>query len=102
MNEAEWLGCTDPRPMLQALGDKASGRRLCRFAVARCRRVSRLADLDEVAVAALTAAGGDGRGPLPRLPRPHRVSVSSLPHRVFVGQYGFDRQGPDGKFLERD
>jgi hypothetical protein len=39
MNEATWLGCTDPTPMLEFLGDKADGRKLRLFAVACCRRV---------------------------------------------------------------
>jgi hypothetical protein len=36
MNEAEWLECTDPRPMLQFLHGKASSRKLRLFASACC------------------------------------------------------------------
>ena len=37
MTEAEWLGCADPRPMLEFLRDRAGERKLRLFAVACCR-----------------------------------------------------------------
>jgi hypothetical protein len=39
MTEAEWLACDDPKPMLLAIMDAGSGRKLRLFAVACCRRV---------------------------------------------------------------
>jgi hypothetical protein len=39
MTEAEWLACTDPRPMLQYLRGKASGRKMRLFLVACVRLV---------------------------------------------------------------
>jgi hypothetical protein len=39
VTEAEWLACTEPTPMLEFLGDRASSRKLRLFAVACCRRI---------------------------------------------------------------
>jgi hypothetical protein len=39
MTETEWLGCTEPTPMLEFLGDRASSRKLQLFAVACCRHI---------------------------------------------------------------
>jgi hypothetical protein len=39
MKQAEWLACTDPRAMIQSLGNKTSGRKLRLFACACVRRV---------------------------------------------------------------
>ena len=39
MNEAEWLACTDPKPMLELLYFKVRVRKLRLFACACCRRV---------------------------------------------------------------
>jgi hypothetical protein len=44
MTEEEWLACTDPRPMLEFLGDRVSERKLRLFLCACCRDVQRHLD----------------------------------------------------------
>ena len=39
MTEDAWLRGTDPTPLLEFLGDRASSRKLRLFAVACCRRI---------------------------------------------------------------
>ena len=39
MTEAEWLACTNPKPMLEFLEGKVSERKLRLFACACCRKV---------------------------------------------------------------
>ncbi len=41
MTEAKWLAATDPRPMLEFLRSKTSGRKLRLFAAAACRLLAR-------------------------------------------------------------
>ena len=55
MTEAEWLVCTDPRPMLEFLRDKASDRKLRLYACACCRQVWDLL-LDERSCTAIEVA----------------------------------------------
>jgi hypothetical protein len=54
MDEAEWLACTDPEPMLAFLKREASNRKLRLFAVACCRRIEVLL-VDKRSLAALAA-----------------------------------------------
>jgi hypothetical protein len=44
VTEAEWLAATDPRPMLEFIGSRASDRKLRLLACACCRRVWHLAN----------------------------------------------------------
>jgi hypothetical protein len=39
MTETEWLGCTNPEPMLLFIRDKVSDRKMRLFAIACCRRI---------------------------------------------------------------
>ncbi|HKB40624.1 MAG TPA: hypothetical protein VKD72_29630 [Gemmataceae bacterium] len=55
MTEAEWLTCTEPKPMLEFLGDRASDRKFRLFGCACCRRLWDLlpSDLNRQAVQAI-------------------------------------------------
>src|SRR5262245_16335653 len=55
MDEAEWLACTEPKPMLEFLKGKASDRKLRLFGCACCRRLWDLlpSDLNRQAVQAI-------------------------------------------------
>jgi hypothetical protein len=55
MTEAEWLGCTDPTPMMKHLRSKASARKLRLFACASCRLVWHML-IDERSRAAVETA----------------------------------------------
>jgi hypothetical protein len=44
MNEADWLACKGPQPMLHHIRRKADTRKLRLFAVACCRRIGRVID----------------------------------------------------------
>jgi hypothetical protein len=61
MIEADWLACTDPQPMLEILGGKASNRKLRLFAVACCRRIWHR--LNEVSRKTLAFVERDSDGP---------------------------------------
>jgi hypothetical protein len=63
MTEAEWIACTDPRPMLEALlaSGRASERKLRLFAVACCRRVGHLLPVS-VATKSVETAERDAEG----------------------------------------
>jgi len=61
MNEAEWLACTDPGPMLEFLRGKASGRKLRLSAVACCRRIWTVVDSDYHRLAEITERYADGQ-----------------------------------------
>jgi hypothetical protein len=55
VDEAEWLACTDPTPMLDFLQGRASGRKLRLFAVACCRRIWNLLRAEDSRAAIATA-----------------------------------------------
>jgi hypothetical protein len=57
MTEVKWLGCRDPKPMLELVRDKASGRKMRLFAVACCRRTGQLFPSDHMREMADVAEG---------------------------------------------
>ena len=61
MNEAEWLACDDPSPMLEFLRGKASERKSRLFAVACCHRIWQfITDPECRAMVELTEQAADG------------------------------------------
>jgi hypothetical protein len=48
MNEAEWLECIDPKPMLEFLKGKTSDRKLRLFACACCRRIAHVVSNEDI------------------------------------------------------
>lgn len=68
MTEAEWMGCTDPTPMLEFLRGKASDRKLRLFAVACCFEVWYLMrDKRSKKAATVSERYADGLIALPRM-----------------------------------
>jgi hypothetical protein len=60
VTEAEWLACTDPRPMLEYLRDMASDRQLRLFACAYCRTVRGILHLGPGPAVAVAERYADG------------------------------------------
>jgi hypothetical protein len=74
MTEAEWMGGTDPTPMLEFLGDRASQRKMRLFACACCRLIPGFlespADRRNLEVTELDADGFAGEDPFVGLEDP--------------------------------
>jgi hypothetical protein len=68
MTEKEWLGCDDPRAMVEFLRGKASERKLRLFAVACCYRIWHLLpDKDCREAVQIAESFADGRGDVQQL-----------------------------------
>jgi hypothetical protein len=61
MTEADWLACTDPRPMLEFLRGKASDRKLRLFVADGVKALGTVLGEDEVALARLHERVADGQ-----------------------------------------
>ncbi len=72
VTEVEWLACTEPRPMLDFLWTqgKASDRKLRLFAVACCRRIWDLLDVESRSNVVLTERFADGLVAQEAMPTP--------------------------------
>lgn len=82
MTEAEWLACTDPVEMLEAMPGTTSARKLRLFACACCRHFCAWIDDEQFLQAVETADRfADGRGTKAALKRA-RQSVRAVRHRL--------------------
>ena len=78
MNEAEWLSCTDPAPMLAFLGSKASARKLRLFVVACCRRIGdSLHDRRSQAAIEIAEQFADGKADSAQLADAHAEALAA-------------------------
>lgn len=83
MTEAEWLQGTDPKKLVEFLGDKVSGRKGRLFATGCCRRVlSILKSAPLVEVVRLAEANADGAAEGEQLPQ----ALTRLQKEVNAGQ----------------
>jgi hypothetical protein len=100
MNEAEWLACADPQPMLLSLRGQASERKLRLLCIACCRRVWHLLESERlkgavgvlersaeqtVEVESLRAAASDAH---PLRSYPDEYLSSNLRSALLVPAYG--------------
>src|SRR5262245_8575720 len=81
VTEAEWLGCTDPKLMLEFLRRKASERKLRLFSVACCRRIWYLVTDERSREAVLTAEQVDDG----EVGSDKRVTAAAKAHAACVG-----------------
>jgi hypothetical protein len=79
MTEAEWLACTDPRPMLAQLSRNASDRKLRLFAATCCLRLwSLLADKRGRHAVEAVEAFADGKAGWALVDRAYRSHARTL------------------------
>lgn len=84
MTEAEWLTCTDPKPMLEFLGGTTTTRKLLLFAVSCCHRIWHLV-IDERSQCLVKTVGQYADG----LATIFDVSNASDIHENAVSTYDF-------------
>jgi hypothetical protein len=78
MNEAEWLGCADPTPMLEFLRGKPSDRTLRLFGCACCRAIwGRLTDQRSREGVMVAECYADGQASTDQLVEAHRIAYAA-------------------------
>jgi hypothetical protein len=93
MTEAEWIACTDPRPMLEFLRGKASDRKLRLFAVACCNRINRLLSNRDSQEAIEFVKRHVEKGVVRRKGRP---AIQRAAYKAHAGTYHTGVIGPEG------
>lgn len=76
MNEAEWMACSDPKPMLEYLRGSDAARKLLLFALACCQRTGRTLPAEVAPMLAVAERAAEGSASQEEVDGAHRATLA--------------------------